>query len=801
MTLAPGQEPEHVKEELGLLASFTSVDSEIAGQVLRKYNGDMEMAADALLAEETTEGWNSWYRTYPEVMYLDGELEPIPAPAALPEDRNSPTWSLPELAALPSTSLITLTTEDGLAIQLSMQEASQQIQSQPHFGPRERALHPRTADIKFECTEPATGSTAGTAARDGHKSNETIQASLRDFEEDEDRADVSPFKATIREGGRPIALRTDNRPLAYAALVVQALYFVPQVRATVSNLRLPKVDPETALDHPDRSMWNLIELFTNMDLSQLSAIVDKELLPSLEIPPFDGTKLLGEASSTVVKSLAHLIEQHLKAQTGENEEDDHLFSFIHGQVTLVGNHLSQRTNSTDSGMVVAVEFGQDPQHNDLNSCISDTLTRYTSKASYHDVIIKPSDVIIFELKRLPVTLSNGSASPDSFSYPKTIYLDQFLFDNLALANSRRKLQIEILGEIEELRAYEESLTLSEGHDPLLNLRSTIHHYKNVVIHKDPVHKRTLQAIVDDLKDTMADIQREIEDVERKIETLQAEIALLFDCPELQVFRYDLRSVLMHTGLPGSKEMFSYVQDTEGTWWKTVGHEVTGVTEETVFTDPDGSHLGADPYMLFYSRYLSEEQIHEPLVWPTTFSKAVEKHNRSILTAWRPEFEILLHPTTFLSSPPRRLPAIPEDFSTPPLTATTGIGSSWSGSPLLTPPEPSNALPQELGEERSSGSSTDAFSLTSQSHSSSTPFHPGNSKPGSAAPASAEEPDTYNPHMTAVDSDAISFISVASSRTASTDYGVHYRRWALSQDMNSLELDPSRGSWGSYQNHS
>jgi hypothetical protein len=32
-------------------------------------------------------------------------------------------------------------------------------------------------------------------------------------------------------------------------------------------------------------MWNLIELYVNMDLAQISTLVDEELLPSLGISP------------------------------------------------------------------------------------------------------------------------------------------------------------------------------------------------------------------------------------------------------------------------------------------------------------------------------------------------------------------------------------------------------------------------------------------------------------------------------------------------------------------------------------
>lgn len=38
-------------------------------------------------------------------------------------------------------------------------------------------------------------------------------------------------------------------------------------------------------------MWNLIELYANMDLAQLAALVDGELLPSLGISPIEVSKI------------------------------------------------------------------------------------------------------------------------------------------------------------------------------------------------------------------------------------------------------------------------------------------------------------------------------------------------------------------------------------------------------------------------------------------------------------------------------------------------------------------------------
>lgn len=49
------------------------------------------------------------------------------------------------------------------------------------------------------------------------------------------------------------------------------------------------------------------------------------------------------------------------------------------------------------------------------------------------------------------------------------------------------------------------------------------------------------------------------------------------------------------------------------------HEVTEVQEEVMLSDPAGLHLGAGPYMLVYSRQMSDESLREPLVWPAPFS--------------------------------------------------------------------------------------------------------------------------------------------------------------------------------------
>ncbi|KDR68162.1 hypothetical protein GALMADRAFT_146645 [Galerina marginata CBS 339.88] len=62
---------------------------------------------------------------------------------------------------------------------------------------------------------------------------------------------------------------------------------------------------------------------------------------------------------------------------------------------------------------------------------------------------------------------------------------------------------------------------------------------------------------------------------------------------------------------------------------------------------------------------------------------------------------------------------------------------------------------------------------------------------------------YNPYLSALDLATISLYSLASSRTVTTDYGLYYTRWAVSQETiqesESIRTITRRRSWDSFQN--
>jgi len=371
----------------------------------------------------------------------------------------------------------------------------------------------------------------------------------------------------------------------------------------------------------------------NLDLAQLAAIVDSEVLPSLMAQPLTEHGAVGEATADFCKAIAEVIESHLRAQSAN--EHPRLLHFTYGHIELYRRLPRQMRQHPSDGHVVLVEFGSEAApYTDLISCLAGTLSLWMDSGSAHDVIIEPSEVFCFHLRRL--VNQAGKYSPEPFAFPKSIYLDQFLFDNLELANQKRNAEQKLLEEISALTRMREGLTRHNDKDIIKDLEGTLYYYEHVAQPGDDLERADiLKRTKEKLQNVLASISRKVEAIDYKIEKLQVEVANVCNVPELQQHRYDLRAVLVHTGLPGRKQIYSYVQDNQGIWWKTMDYSVTEVPEETVLSDPTGLHLGAGPYMLIYSRHIESEKLSMP-PWPRIFTESVEKHNRTFLSCLPPE---------------------------------------------------------------------------------------------------------------------------------------------------------------------
>lgn len=124
MQLTSEQEKHEMKKS-DYLASVVNVDSQIARRMLRKHNGDVDKAADAILAGDSgADVWESQHRTTPEQDGLNAA---------------KPTTS--SIVTLPS-SVIDLTADDeelNRALQMSLEDSSQNVTK---LIPSQRAPHP-----------------------------------------------------------------------------------------------------------------------------------------------------------------------------------------------------------------------------------------------------------------------------------------------------------------------------------------------------------------------------------------------------------------------------------------------------------------------------------------------------------------------------------------------------------------------------------------------------------------------------------------------------------------------------------
>lgn len=609
-----------------------SVSRTEALRVYRKHKGNVERAADAMVNGDR-----------------GGDYDWDPSQSAAAYSQISPQPSKP------SNTVIDLTGSDD-ELQRAM---AMSLEREPTFGPSNRPPDSNWAMVTTNQSE-----NNAVLSNEDKSYNDAIQASLEDFASTND-SDLVPIN-NVRQGARPVALRSDDPLLAYAALFIQALFSVPQARDRVASIVLPRLHQGTARDSPESAVWNLVEIFVNLDLAQLAAIIDSQALLSLMAQPQTDHNMIGNSTWEFAKRIADVIETHLRAQDVDGHHP-RLMHFTHGHVEL-HHHMPQGTTYSSDSHVVVVEFGSEKiPFTDLISCLSGTLSSWTNTGSAHDVIIEPSDVFCFQLQRL--VNQSGKYSPEPFIFPKSLYLDQFLLSNLELANKIRISERGMLDEISELSRTKEGLTRHNGRDIIKDLEGTLHYYENVA-HSDDDHDRaeTLNRMKAKLQNVVASLSRKVGATNYKIEKLRENVAGIYDIPELRQHQYDLRAVLMHTGLPGRKQIYSYVQDNSGTWWKTIDYNVVEVPEETVLSDPTGLHLGAGPYMLIYSRHLEEKDLVMPQ-WPQIFTESVEKNNRTFLKCLPPEVVTKAGITIEEPTPP-----------TPP--SSSPVPSSLSGRPNL-----------------------------------------------------------------------------------------------------------------------
>ena len=117
--------------------------------------------------------------------------------------------------------------------------------------------------------------------------------------------------------------------------------------------------------------------------------------------------------------------------------------------------------NADNLCCVKVQVGTTPETNDLVSSLAAELTP-TYSDRMRQVIYEPSEVIAFQLHRgaqLPSydTTVGRRTERETFKYPKSVYLDQFMRESYDLANAKRQEQKKLLAEVKMLEERKKDL--------------------------------------------------------------------------------------------------------------------------------------------------------------------------------------------------------------------------------------------------------------------------------------------------------------------------------------------------------
>ncbi|KAH8083351.1 hypothetical protein BXZ70DRAFT_958549 [Cristinia sonorae] len=582
-------------------------------RVLRASGGDLEKAIGAMLEENAA---------------ADSIVPRTPPP------------SKPERGTPP---IIDLTGDNDEDISRALAASLQDMEST--LRPSDRAPDPNWAVVPSNVEVNANNASLTQGDQD---LNRAIEASLNYHMEDS--YDELPLEERVRVGDIPISLRPTQSSYVYAGLILQGLFFVPQVKQAIALYIPPRDtdDPAAPLtlippqSGPDHLLWTLLELFANMELARMTELNIDQALGAFECEQWKSpAESPGDIAYRFYNNLAFTVEAVLnrdEATTYPIASWPRLFHFRFGfnDTEDFKGPFDKRHDMS----IVRIPLAGTPDANDLLSVLAFELAIGENESTKHQVIYEPSAVVAFQLDRTFVSSGSGGGKNEraTFKYPPSVYLDQFLKKNAELAAEKRKLQRELVEEIEKLRKKRDTLTKHNDRDVLADLQSALHYYENIA--EDGDDKDRKAAIHDAalrLRKILTKIENELQTIDVTISKHQTKVASVFDCPELQKHRYDLRFVIVHDGLYGRNHLYSYVNQ-RGQWWKTVDYHVTQVSEETVLNDAVGLHLNAGPFFLLYSRSISPEEESMQPAYPITVKDSVKHNNARLLASLSPHVQ-------------------------------------------------------------------------------------------------------------------------------------------------------------------
>lgn len=543
--------------------------------------------------------WNA--EAAAEDLLTDAPL--VTVTAAAPRDIEQGVLNAPPSSPKgPSIIDLTATAEDdaGLAqaLQASLSDAPGTSQPPSYYSDEYKkqnwALAPRT-DVPMISAED-------------QELNRALEASLSSslIESNTDVFEEPPFQDRVRVPGHPLSLRARPWPDAFLCHLFQALYHIPQIRNMVREMRFTDVAAE--LPHAD-AMEYMQELFVQMERSKETYIY----LRNIGDHAHDSgpTQAPGLYSTQVLSMLAEGFDSYALISGWEDRKSLLRSSF---------GHVNQ---PDDQSQVSWIDVAHKHDSLDLITALAQELNNpYPWKCFFTF-----PEALVFHVEH-----KEGGFPPATekkpFRYPASFYPDRFAFENAYEATNRIAKGKTHSEAVEGLHVRRKALKELNGRDTLKDMRATLHYFGEVASDDGtPERRAQLETAKVKLSKVLARVENELDSIDAQVIGLEQAASTLFDTPDLQKHLYNLRAVLFHDGLYTRTHVWSYVKADDGQWWKIQDLLTTQVTEDVVLNDTSGLHMGAGPYMLFYSRADGEVPPPDTASWPEGMLRKVEEWTR------------------------------------------------------------------------------------------------------------------------------------------------------------------------------
>lgn len=585
-------------QDVDLMVSLSDgkLNEDQARGILRRFNGDINRAMNAIFEE----GESAPH----QAMEVDRRHNNTPGPSTSRQEMETRTQDIIDLTGSENNKEYSQDTEplatggfdqgdDDLARAL---KASLETTSEAAFQPSDRAPDPQWAMV------PSNVEAGPAMTQDDQHLSRAIEASLSSSMEDMTNVeyDVVPDAEALRNDIRPVALRPVDPKLCYTGLVIQALYVIEEVRQAVASLKLSDNHASS-----DAGLSALQQLFARMDSCPDAVLSVEEVIKSITTPPWISLRERpGDVSVGFFETVARAIRVAMTAH-GSNAK---LFNIPYGRVE--GNH---QVNLEGEAYIVPVDSSSE------NLTVpNDLMSRLTNLQLFEkSMILELSQVVTFHVSPAIHPRPTDTKTRPSFTFPKTIYLDRFLDENIDTVRAKWDQKKSLTHSAALLEERKNAITHFDNKDTLLNLKTSLRYYESVADAGGSSERQdTIKKMADKLRRVMEALNQELTVLDSEIAELNTRCGQLFDVPELQQYKYELKAVLIHNGLHGQKNIYSYVQH-EGKWWKTVDASVCEVSEEVVFEDQTGVHLGAGPYILIYNCVASppDEEVDVDYITP------------------------------------------------------------------------------------------------------------------------------------------------------------------------------------------